>query len=157
MYEAVDDPDDVRRDSDGTWRVRRGARVRVRLSVAAPGPRHHVAVVDPLPAGLEAINPYLAGTTSAFALPDRHEYGPADSATRDAPFHAEHVNVRGDRFEAFTSRLEPGRREIVYYALATTPGDFAAPAPRAEEMYAPETFGRGAAERLVVEPRDTTP
>jgi uncharacterized protein YfaS (alpha-2-macroglobulin family) len=54
-------------------------------------------------------------------------------------------------FEAFTTLLQPGRGDIVYLALATTPGDFAAPAPRAEEMYAPETFGRGAAERVVIE------
>ena len=29
VYEAVDDPDDVRRDENGTWHVRAGARVRV--------------------------------------------------------------------------------------------------------------------------------
>jgi hypothetical protein len=33
---------------------------------------------------------------------------------------------------------------------ATTPGTFAAPPPRAEEMYFPETFGRGASETVVV-------
>src|SRR5690606_30460947 len=28
-YEAVDEPDDVRRDDDGTWHIKAGARVRV--------------------------------------------------------------------------------------------------------------------------------
>jgi uncharacterized protein YfaS (alpha-2-macroglobulin family) len=69
-------------------------------------------------------------------------------------FHADHVNVRSDRFEAFTMLLQPGRWRISYVALATTPGDFAAPSPRAEEMYAPETFGRAAAERVVIEVRE---
>ncbi len=61
-YEAVDDPKDVQRDDDGTWRIRAGARVRVRLTMVAPSRRYHVALVDPLPAGLEPLNPALAVT-----------------------------------------------------------------------------------------------
>ena len=34
---------------------------------------------------------------------------------------------------------------------ATTPGAFVVPPPKAEEMYSPETFGRGGTDRLVVE------
>src|SRR6185436_7007171 len=59
-YEAVDDPNDVRRQEDGTWRIRAGAQVRVRLTMFAPTRRYHVALVDPLPAGFEALNPVLA-------------------------------------------------------------------------------------------------
>jgi uncharacterized protein YfaS (alpha-2-macroglobulin family) len=33
---------------------------------------------------------------------------------------------------------------------ATTPGEFVVPPAKAEEMYAPETFGRGATDRVVV-------
>ena len=148
-YEAVDEPEDVKRADDGTWHVRRGARVRVRLTVAAAGPRYHVAVIDPLPAGLEAVNPDLEGISGLLAEPAWSD--PVSSTGRQSPFPLEHVNVKYDRFEAFTTLLQPGRREIVYLALATTPGDFAAPAPRVEELYAPETFGRGAADRVVVE------
>src|SRR5262249_19674474 len=49
-YEAVDAPDDVRRDADGVWHVKAGARVRVKLSMVAVARRYHVALVDPLPA-----------------------------------------------------------------------------------------------------------
>jgi alpha-2-macroglobulin len=146
-YEAVDDSADVRRDEEGTWHVRLGARVRVRVHVAAAGPRHHVALIDPLPAGFEALNPFLRGTSGSFAEPAMAA-GATDWAKR---FPAQHVNVGTDRMEAFTTLLHPGTREFVYLALATTPGTFTAPAPRAEEMYAPETFGRGAAERVIVE------
>ena len=38
-----------------------------------------------------------------------------------------------------------------YVARATTPGEFVVPPTKAEEMYAPETFGRSASDRLVVE------
>jgi uncharacterized protein YfaS (alpha-2-macroglobulin family) len=36
-------------------------------------------------------------------------------------------------------------------ARATTPGVFVVPPPKAEEMYSPETFGRGRGDRLAVE------
>src|SRR5690606_28292857 len=59
VYEAVDDPGDVTRDADGTWRIAAGAKVRVRLTMVADAQRTSVALVDPLPAGLEAVNPAL--------------------------------------------------------------------------------------------------
>ncbi len=62
LYEAVDDPADVRRDADGVWRMRAGATVRVRLTMVADAQRTHVALIDPLPAGLEPLNPGLAVT-----------------------------------------------------------------------------------------------
>ncbi|HWB82002.1 MAG TPA: alpha-2-macroglobulin family protein, partial [Nannocystaceae bacterium] len=59
-YEPIDDDGDVKRDKDGTWRIKAGARVRVRLKMVAESRRYHVALVDPLPAGLEPVNPVLA-------------------------------------------------------------------------------------------------
>ena len=38
-----------------------------------------------------------------------------------------------------------------YVARATTPGQFVVPPAKAEEMYAPEVFGRGGTDRVVVE------
>jgi uncharacterized protein YfaS (alpha-2-macroglobulin family) len=38
-----------------------------------------------------------------------------------------------------------------YLARATTPGTFVVPPPKAEEMYHPETFGRGRGDFVVVE------
>ena len=49
VYEPVDDPADVRRDAGGgSWRVKNGARVRVRLTMVAPWRRYHVALLAPL-------------------------------------------------------------------------------------------------------------
>src|SRR5690606_997811 len=61
-YEGVDDPNDVTRAADGTWRIKAGARVRVKLNLVNENRRYHVALVDPLPAGLEPMNPALATT-----------------------------------------------------------------------------------------------
>ena len=79
-YEAVDDPADVTRDADGTWRIRAGARVRVRLTMVAESQRTHVALVDPLPAGLEIVNPTLATAQEAPAAED-------DAERRPEPWH----------------------------------------------------------------------
>jgi uncharacterized protein YfaS (alpha-2-macroglobulin family) len=148
-YEAVDDPADVRRGSDGVWRVRPGARVRVTVTLTAPARRHHVALVDPLPAGFEPLNPELRGMEE---VPEGREPGPA----RERGWHGrwrwyEHQNLRDDRAEAFASLLPAGTYTYSYVARATTPGIFIVPPPRAEEMYHPETFGRGATERVRVE------
>ncbi|HRC54510.1 MAG TPA: Ig-like domain-containing protein, partial [Kofleriaceae bacterium] len=48
-YEGVDAASDVTRLADGTWKIKAGARVRVRLSMANENRRYHVALVDPLP------------------------------------------------------------------------------------------------------------
>jgi uncharacterized protein YfaS (alpha-2-macroglobulin family) len=148
-YEAIENPADVRRDADGTWRIKSGATVRVRLTMAAPARRYHVALVDPLPAGLEAMNPALAITGDIPA--DQQQ----DPTKRGGWWWwqnwFEHQNLRDERAEAFTSLLWEGVYNYSYVARATTPGTFVVPPTKAEEMYHPETFGRSASDKVVVE------
>ena len=148
VYEAVDNPADVRRDSDGTWHIKAGATVRVRLTMAAPSPRYHVALVDPLPAGLEAMNPALAVTGTVA------EDTKAETTNRGWWWWRtwfEHQNLRDERAEAFTSLLWEGVYNYTYVTRATTPGSFVVPPAKAEEMYHPETFGRSSTDRVVIE------
>jgi uncharacterized protein YfaS (alpha-2-macroglobulin family) len=149
VYEAVDNPDDVKRDKDGTWHVKAGARVRVRLTMVAPARRYHVALVDPLPAGLEALNPALAVTGSIPQDPSRQTGKNAYWWWWRTWY--EHQNLRDERVEAFASLLWEGVHTYTYVARATTPGTFGVPPTKAEEMYAPETFGRGAVDVVAVE------
>jgi hypothetical protein len=144
-YEAVDDPQDVSQDADGTWHIKAGARVRVVISMVADNRRYHVALVDPLPAGLESVNP-------ALAVSQREPSQPAQ------PYYwwsywnwYEHQNLRDERAEAFTSLLWDGVYEYTYIARATTPGTFVVPPAKAEEMYSPEVFGRSASDIVIVE------
>ncbi|MCA9671500.1 MAG: hypothetical protein KC503_38145 [Myxococcales bacterium] len=178
-YEPVDSPDDVKRDKDGTWRVKAGARVRVVVTMVAHARRYHVALVDPLPAGLEAINVALRGADTtinrlALLAPGlrsklasvlgtstlnrglsrylgRGSFGRGYGRWRYnwGPWY-EHKNMRDERVEAFTSLLWGGVHTFSYTARATTPGEFVVPPPKAEEMYHPETFGRGPGDKLVV-------
>ena len=52
---------------------------------------------------------------------------------------------------AFAALVREGVHTYRYVARATTPGQFVVPPPKAEEMYAPETFGRGGSDRVVVD------
>jgi uncharacterized protein YfaS (alpha-2-macroglobulin family) len=155
-YEAIDDPADVRRDADGTWRIKSGTRVRVRLTMSNPARRYHVALVDPLPAGLEALNAALATTEqlppeSTESAIYRGGHGISDFYWFRRGTWYEHQNLRDERVEAFTSLLWEGVHEYSYFARATTPGLFVVPPAKAEEMYSPETFGRAASDRVRVE------
>ncbi|HEX2076982.1 MAG TPA: alpha-2-macroglobulin family protein [Longimicrobium sp.] len=149
-YEPVDDPADVVRGEDGRWRIRAGARVRITVTMTAPGRRVHVAMVDPLPAGFEAVNTALRGAEN---VPRGDDVRPPWEMGRDwwwwGPWY-EHQNLRDDRVEAFASLLPAGVFTYTYVARATTPGLYVVPPPRAEEMYSPETFGRGGTERVMV-------
>lgn len=148
MYEAVDDPEDVYQDEEGRWHIKAGARVRVRLTMVADNRRYHVALVDPLPAGLEILNPALSVSES---IPQ----DPNSSNFRYGwwwwwPWY-EHQNMRDHRAEAFTSLLWDGVYNYTYVARATTLGTFIVPPAKAEEMYSPEVFGRSGSDWVIVE------
>jgi uncharacterized protein YfaS (alpha-2-macroglobulin family) len=157
-YEPVDNADDVKQNADGSWTIKSGARVRVRLTMVAQARRYHVALVDNLPAGLEILNPELATTeaipadvqpaTSVLTYGSR-SFGGGSWWWRQYWF--EHQNFRDERAEAFTSLLWEGVYNYSYVARATTPGQFVVPPAKAEEMYHPETFGRTGTDFIRVE------
>jgi uncharacterized protein YfaS (alpha-2-macroglobulin family) len=147
-YESLDDPKDVSQDSDGIWHIKAGTRVQVTITMEADNRRYHVALVDPLPAGLEIINPALAVSENI----------PQDPTSPDYHYGwwwwgtwYEHQNMRDDHAEAFTSLLWEGVYEYTYNTRATTPGTFIVPPAKAEEMYSPEVFGRSGSDWVIVE------
>lgn len=157
QYEAVDNAEDVKQNADGSWTIKSGARVRVRLTMVAQARRYHVALVDNLPAGVEILNPGLAVTEAI----------PADTGGNTQvttygsrsfghgwwwrQYWFEHQNFRDERAEAFASLLWEGVYNFTYVTRATTPGDFVVPPAKAEEMYHPETFGRTGTDFVRVE------
>jgi uncharacterized protein YfaS (alpha-2-macroglobulin family) len=115
--------------------VRAGDVVRVRVTLVTPDDRHHVAISERLPAGLEAINMRLA-TSSGKEQADEdrnHDWRPA-------PFQ----EIRDDRVSYFTERLSDGVEVLEFLARATTPGTFVVPSASAEEMYQPDVMARTA-------------
>ncbi|MYB28031.1 MAG: hypothetical protein F4X38_02720 [Acidimicrobiaceae bacterium] len=146
-YEAVDDPGDVWLDDDGVWHVLAGAQVRVNVTMVNDSRRTNMALVDPMPAGFESLNPALAVTGEI----DARGSGAADSWWWWTWY--EHQNLRDDRAEAFSSYLWAGTHEYSYVARATTPGTFVVPPAKAEEIYAPEVFGRSGTDTVIVQDR----
>ncbi len=146
-YSGADNPADVSRDAAGTWHIKAGARVKVQLEMVSRSAQTHVALADPLPAGLEVLNPELVTTPK--------DLGPTSAAGSALPtsWYAtwyDHQNLRDDRAEAFATYLQGGVYDYSYLARATTDGTFVAPPARAEQVYAPETFGRGASDEVVI-------
>jgi len=148
VYEAVNDPGDVRRDADGVWHIKPGAMVRVKLTMVADTNHTNMALVDSLPAGLEALNPALAASPRPPGLQHADRQPAYRGATWFGGTWFDHENLRDDRVEAFSSYLYGGTYDYTYVARATTPGEFVVPPARAEEIYAPEVFGRTASDRV---------
>ena len=136
-----------------------GALVRVRLRIKVPVERRFVAVTDPLPAGLEAVDLSLltvgglpgpgagakavdeeeAGGEAAGAYLYDWYYGSWDGGWW-SPF--DHKEMRDDRVVYVATYLWPGTYTASYVARATTPGVFVRPPAHAEEMYNPAVQGR---------------
>lgn len=127
------------------WHAKAGAAIKVCLTLSTSGDRHHVILTDPLPAGLEAINPDFDG--EAPVLLDSG----SDTSKWWRKLWYQHQAMRDTRVEAFSSYISSGRYDFSYFARATSIGHFAAPPAKAEEMYNPDSFGRTQSDRFVVE------
>ncbi|MCS6988676.1 MAG: MG2 domain-containing protein [Chloroherpetonaceae bacterium] len=131
------------RRTDGA--VKAGDVVKITLQIAVPEEMTYVAVSDPLPAGLEAINPTLKTSGSIDAPQSEGEEEIVPSF-----YSFDHIELQDDRVTLFAERLGRGVHTYVYYARATTYGTFTMPPSAAEKMYQPEVFGRTGTSRLVV-------
>ena len=133
--------------------------VRVTVTVIAPADRLFVQVQDFLPAGLEPIDPQLNIVSPHLRqqlADDRAEAVQASAPAYYAPWYRwyyspwDQVDLRDDRVVLQASTLPQGVHEYVYYARATTPGDFFVAPAHAEETYLPEVFGRSDSSRFTV-------
>jgi uncharacterized protein YfaS (alpha-2-macroglobulin family) len=150
-YSGADNPADVTRSADGVWHIKAGARVKIQLELVSHSAQSHVALIDPLPAGLQILNPELATTPKDLSPDQTAEQVPSDGDTWGwNPTWYDHQNLRSDRAEAFAEWLQGGIYSYTYFATATTTGTFVAPPTRAEQVYAPETFGRDGTDKVVI-------
>ena len=147
-YQGADDPADVTRDANGVWHVKAGARIEVTVTMVARSAQSHVSLTDPLPAGLEPLDPALATTTKDLA--GKNAVGASSDPLPWTPTWFDHQELRDDRAQADASWLPGGVYTYSYLAAATTPGTFVVPPATAAQTYAPETFGRTATDRVVV-------
>ncbi len=133
--------------------------VRVTVTVLAPADRLFARVEDFLPAGLEPIDPQLNIVSPRLREQleaDRTEARRGAAPAYYAPWFRwywspwDQVDLRDDRLVLLADRLPRGVHEYVYYARATTPGDFFVAPAHAEEAFFPEVFGRSDSGRFSV-------
>jgi uncharacterized protein YfaS (alpha-2-macroglobulin family) len=155
-YEPVDRP------GAGQLRsVTEGELLRVRVRLATSQMRHFVALEDPLPGGLEAVDQSLA--TSARRSPgsgggsveaeEESESDTLDGASVEWYSAFNRVEMRDDRVLLFSDHLPPGVHDYSYVARATTAGTFVLKPATAEGMYQPAVFGRSDGGTFWVHPR----
>jgi uncharacterized protein YfaS (alpha-2-macroglobulin family) len=127
-----------------------GDLIRVTLTITVPQERRYVAITDPLPGGVEAVDSFFRTTASDLAR---------DASVTDRPDPArwwferdgfDHVDKYDDRVELFATRLGAGRHQFSYLVRATTAGTFGAAGSTARQMYAPAVSGRAAPATLVI-------
>lgn len=155
-------------DGSPVTRVNEGDLVRVRLRITVPADREFVAVEDPLPAGLEPVDPSLrtTGTLAPFTTPQSVQAERDGDRNRDGPFWQavfygswtdghwspwEYKELHDDRVTYFARMLWTGSYTASYVARATTAGSFVAPPAYAEEMYNPALQGRSSGGRFAVD------
>lgn len=121
-----------------TVELRVGDLVEDHVQVVNPQDRHFVAVVVPLAAGVEPLNPALATAPP--------EATPQGRLTR-APTY---VMFLDDRVAYFYDTLPKGTYDFYFRTRATTAGSFVQPAARGEAMYDATVRGNSAGARVVV-------
>jgi hypothetical protein len=127
---------------DESAHVRQGELLKVRLEIVVPTDRTLVVLQDPLPAGVEILN--AQSTTTS-----REELRSGEARGERNPFD-QHA-VRSDSMSYYAEQLAAGRYRLEYLTRVIAAGAFTALPPRIEEMYRPEIFATGAAQRLVFE------
>jgi uncharacterized protein YfaS (alpha-2-macroglobulin family) len=128
--------------------VKAGGMVRVRVTLTTSDRRTHVAVDDPLPAGLEAVNTKLV--TSGGVPKNRGATEGHTSDIDDDWWRPAWRELRDDRVLVFVEVLWPGPVSFTYLARATTPGTYALPGASVQAMYQPELGARTAPGTFVV-------
>jgi uncharacterized protein YfaS (alpha-2-macroglobulin family) len=116
-----------------------GTLVAVTVEVVVPQETLFVVVDDPLPAGLEAVNPEFQ-TESSESLLVLEPEGPAYREIWWRGFN--HFEMHDDRVLLFADSLPAGVHTHRYLARALSLGRFVLPGTQAGGMYAPEVFGR---------------
>ena len=110
------------------------------VQVVNPKERHYVAIVVPLAAGMEPLNPHLATAPP--------EARPAGGITREPTY----VAYLDDQVAFYYNTLPAGTYDFYFRTRATTPGSFIQPAAKAEMMYDGSVVGNSNGARVAIAP-----
>ena len=120
----------------------------VRLTVVAPDTLHYVLVNDPLPAGLEAVDPTLKTNPQALP-PDSYDWKRIGEDGWGW-WYFSRIEMHDEKVVLSTDQLPAGTYVYTYLVRAATSGTFSVIPPTAQEFYFPEVYGRGAGSQFEV-------
>ncbi len=130
--------------------AKQGDLLLARLTLVVPNDLHYVIIDDPLPAGLEAVNPSLE-TSPDVTAPSKYDFEGLWQEGWGWWFF-DHVEYRDERVVISADYLPAGTYVYTYIVRASTPGNYSTIPPTAQEFYFPEVYGRGAGIRFLVLP-----
>jgi uncharacterized protein YfaS (alpha-2-macroglobulin family) len=134
VYKKIESLDGKPLDS-----IKAGSLAVVTLQIVVPKESLFIVIDDPLPAGFEAVN-------ASFLTESEEEQRKLEQMDEAEETHwwegFNHMEMHDNRVLLFADSLRAGIHTHRYLARAVTFGDFAFPGTKAEEMYAPEVFGR---------------
>ena len=121
-----------------------GDLVMVRLEMELPGEKEeYLAIDDPLPSILEAINPTFT-TRGTRRVNDKR-----DKVDKPRKLYTNYRELRKDRTLFFANYVHrAGTYEVQYLARVIAAGDSIAPPAKIESMYEPDRFGLSGTEQL---------
>ncbi len=111
----------------------------VGLTIISDHPVNQVVIVDPLPAGMEAVDTSFDTT-------------PRSPAAMSDSWQIDYQQIHADRVVAFANYLAPGVYTMHYLVRTVTPGTYEWPGSQAFLEYAPDEFGRSSSTSLTVTP-----
>ncbi len=133
-------PERISLDQPGsTVNLRIGDIVEMHIQVVNPERRNYVAVMIPLAAGMEPLNPALATAPP--------EARPSGTLTWPPTYTA----FMDDSVTYYFNTMPGGSGDFYFRLRATVSGEFSQPAPRTEMMYDSSVFGRGNGARIIIE------
>ncbi len=122
--------------------------VEVHLTIVAPNDLYYLVVDDPLPAGVEGIDPGLATSQTVGTRPT---VNPDDSGSQGYGWWwFSNTQFRDERVVLSASYLPAGTYRYVYTVRPGLEGTFSVIPPTAREFYFPEVYGRGAGSTFTV-------
>jgi uncharacterized protein YfaS (alpha-2-macroglobulin family) len=125
--------------------VRQGEQLKIELALDVPAWMTYVVVDDPVPAGLEPVNPDLA-TASGLDASQMASASPA------YPYPFYYRALRFDAVRFYADEIGAGHYKLAWTGQAVASGEFAVTETHAERMYDPDVFASGVAQRLKVLP-----
>jgi hypothetical protein len=126
--------------------------LQVRLTVIAPNNLYYAVIEDPLPAGVEAINPDLETSQQVGVRPELNSRNPLSRGW--GWWYFSNIEFRDEKVVLYSTYLPAGTYEYVYSVRVGIEGTYNVIPATGQEFYFPEVYGRSAGSAFIVLPNE---